>query len=222
MNIKRFFLVLVGVLALHGCAWLNLAPPIGEEAGESQGVIGSRNAGAGESEEVLALLAYHQRWSLASAEDQRKEFAAVSQAYNRDKTELGRLRLGMLLIIPNAPFRDDARLAALLDAAASRNAPPDSPRRQLLTVLYRIAFERQRQQGQPKDEHRKLEAQLRDEQRRADEAQRRAEEAQKRSDEFQRRGDELQKRADEVQAKLDKLLAIERELRSRAPRRPSR
>jgi hypothetical protein len=41
------------------------------------------------------------------------------------------------------------------------------------------------------------------------------EDALKRAEEQQKRADDLQKRADELQQKLDKLLAIDREMRSR-------
>jgi DNA repair exonuclease SbcCD ATPase subunit len=209
MKTRALAAVATAALMLQACAWLNVAPPPAGDAAESWW------SGRSEGDEVLALLAYYQRMAAASAEDQRKEFNAVSQIFARDKGENARIKVALLLSLPNVAFRDDARLASLLEASASRNAGPESPRRQLVGLLSRLTAERQRLTGQLREEHRKLESQFRDEQKRADEQQ-------KRADDLQKRGDELQKRADELQDKLDKLLAIERELRARTPRRPLR
>lgn len=211
MNTKAFLAAPAAALILSGCAWFKLAPPVGTDtAGESwpPGATLWRSAAAVEADEVLALLGYYQRMLGASAEDQRKELNSVGQVFARDKTESARFRLALLLSLPNAALRDDARLTNLLENSPSRSAPPESARRQLLTLLTRLTAERQRQTGQLREEHKKLEAQVKDEQKRADEQQKRA--------------DEVQKRADELQEKLDKLLAIERELRARTPRRQVR
>lgn len=205
----RALVAATAALMLQACAWLNVAPPPAGDAAESWWSARS------EGDEVLALLAYYQRMAAASAEDQRKEFNVQNQAFGRDKGENARLKLVLLLSLPNVAFRDDARLASLLDASASRNAAAESPRRQLVGLLSRLTAERQRLSNQLRDEQRKLETQFRDEQKRADDQQ-------KRADELQKRVDELQKRADELQTKLDKLVAIERELRARTPRRPAR
>jgi hypothetical protein len=165
-----------------------------------------------EIEEVQGLLAYFQKMAGTSAEDLKKEFAAVNLIFNRDKTESARMKLVLLMSLPGGAYRDDARLSSLLEGAASRASPPDSPRHQFLVLLARLNSERMRQvSAAERDGVKRLEAQVKDEQRRA-------EDEQKRADDLQKRADEAQKRADDVQQKLDKLLAIEREMR-RAPRR---
>jgi chromosome segregation ATPase len=218
MKKRAFAAALAAALLSHGCGWMRVAPsPGAEAAGEPWPAAVSlwRSAAAAEEEEVLALLAYYHRIAGVPAEEQRREFNAVSQAFGRDKSEHARLKLALLLSLPNTSFRDDARLASLLENSASRNASPESARRHLATLLSRLNAERQRQGAQLREEQKKLETQIKDEQRRADEQQ-------KRADELQRRAEELQKRGDELQEKLDKLLAIERELRARTPRRPPR
>lgn len=219
MNVAAIAPALLAALLLAGCSSLRIPPPAanGEDTGPPSAVFPWPDWSS-ETEEVQTLLAYYQRMLGVSADDLRKEFNAVNQVFNRDKTENARLKLVLLLSVPNAPFRDDARLVSLLENSLSRTAAPESPRRQLVTLLSRLSTDRLRQVAQVKDEQKKQETQLKDDTRRIEEQQKRADEQQKRADEQQKRADEQQKRADELQEKLDKLLAIERELRSRAPR----
>ncbi|MCK7496258.1 MAG: hypothetical protein MZW92_39050 [Comamonadaceae bacterium] len=109
---------------------------------------------------MLALLACYHPWPRHASEEQRKEFSAVSQAFARDKSENARLELALLMSLPNASFRDEARLASLLDNAASRNGAPESARRHLLTLLSRLSAERQRQGHALRKSAKKLEAQV--------------------------------------------------------------
>jgi predicted ribosome quality control (RQC) complex YloA/Tae2 family protein len=158
-----------------------------------------RNADA---EEALALLAYFHRVSGLGAEELRREYNAVNSAFAREKTEMQRMKLALLLSVPGAAFRDDARLLTLLDTSSLRSAPADSPQREVLTLLQRLTAERVRQLAQAKEEQRRIETQAKDDQKRLE----------------QQLKDE-QKRADELQQKLDALVAIDRELRQRVPQR---
>ncbi len=217
--------VLAGLLG--GCAGYQPPGPAGTEPSASPLSVPTlwRSEADIEADEVIALLAYFQRVQALPADEQRREYVAVNQQFGKDKSyvavnqqfgkdksENSRLKLALLMSIPGAGFRDDAKLMNLLETAASRNAAADSPRRELLTLLARLQAERIRQTGQLRDELRKSEALAKEEQRRSEEQLRRAEEQQKRAD-------ELQKRADELQQKLDKLLAIDREMRSRGSNR---
>lgn len=194
------------LLLITGCAELTQVLPATNERNTGAATLGifARDDAAVEAEEVQMLLAYFQRMLSVSAEDLRKEFTAVSQVFGRDKAESARFKLALLMSIPGASFRDDARLVTLLDGSASRALPPESPRHQLLTLLARLTGERVRQVGVEREGQKKIEADLKETQRRAEEQQQRA--------------DALQKRADELQQKLDKLLAIDREMRH-SPRR---
>jgi hypothetical protein len=62
-----------------------------------------------ESAEVSALLAYYQGLLAMSAEELKSEYQGISQTYARDRSELGRLRLALLMCVPGAAWRDDAR-----------------------------------------------------------------------------------------------------------------
>lgn len=220
MKVAAVVSTLFVAVLLAGCSSFNLprSATIGDDAGPPSGVFPWPDWSS-ETEEVQNLLAYYQRMQGAPADDLRKEYNAVNQAYNSDKTEDARLRVVMLLLVPNTPFRDDPRLVSLLENSQSRTAPPESPRRQLVTLLSRLTTERLRQVAQTKDEQKKQEVLLKDDLRRVEEHQKRTDELIRRADEQQKRAEDQQKRADELQEKLDKLLAIERELR-RKPGRP--
>jgi hypothetical protein len=196
------------LLVASGCADFPKPPPPGDEpAGRAPAASMSSWEWLVDAQEVQSLLAYAERMQAANAEDMRQEYAAVNQSFNRDRTESTRLKLVLLLSLPNAPVRDDARLLNLLETSLSHTQPPEAPRHQLVTLLMRLSAERIRHVGALRDELKKVDAQAKDEQRREEEE--------------HKRTDELQKRADELQSKLDKLLAIDREMR-RSPRRMPR
>lgn len=166
---------------------------------------------AQESQEVLDLLAYFQRMTALPPDELRKEYASVNGAYQRDKSENQRMKLALLLSVPGASFRDDARLSALLEGAVGRGAAGDaaSPYRQLSVLLQRLTSERMRQ--------------VRDEQKRADSIPRedgkKLEELTNQNRKLEAQAADEKRRADELQKKLDALISIERDLRSRSPQR---
>lgn len=113
-----------------------------------------------ESAEVAALLAYYQELLAMQPDELRREFQAVSQSYARDRGELGRLRLALLMCVPMAPWRDDAKLLVLLEGAPIRGTPPESPRRQFNLLLQKLVAERQREQRRADELQQKLDALL--------------------------------------------------------------
>ena len=113
-----------------------------------------------ENAEVSALLAYYQELLDLPAEELKQEYQSVSLSFARDRSELGRLRLALLMSVPGASWRDDVKLLALLDGAASRKAPPDSPRRQFVVLLQRLVMERQREQKRADELQQKLDSML--------------------------------------------------------------
>lgn len=183
---RRICCVALIAQALAGCSSLQTAtPPAPVPSGPAEIKYAELSQ---EAQEVLALLAYYQGLVAMPAEELRREYHAVSQSYARDRSEVNRLRLGLVMSLPGVTWRDDAKLLTLLDGVPSRSATLESPRRQLLLLLQKQAAERLREQ-------------------------RRGDEQQRRGDEQQRRGDEQQRRADELQQKLDAMLNIERSLR---------
>ncbi len=140
--------------AVGGCA---LAPAAPEPVGPSPAPVTEHMR---ESAEVSALLAYYQGLLAMSAEELKSEYQGISQTYARDRSELGRLRLALLMCVPGAAWRDDARLLTLLDGAASRKTPPDSPRRQFVVLLQKLVMERQREQKRADELQQKLDSML--------------------------------------------------------------
>jgi hypothetical protein len=198
--------LLAAVALGSGCAMIKV-PQTGSGESSPQGMVEYGQ----EAEEVLGLLGYYQKLGAMSAEEQRKEYGAVSQAFARDKAEKDRFRLAMLLSLPGTAFRDDAKLIALLDGAATRSWVPESPRRNLILLLQRQAQERNRLANQAGQSNQARDA-AREQVEKADKERARAE----------AQAAEEKRRADELQQKLDALLAIERELRNRPPGRTTR
>jgi len=164
-----------------------------------------------ELQEVLELLSYFQRVAALPQDELRKEYNAVNAVFLREKTDAQRLRLALLLLVPGASFRDDAKLTGLLEGVASRPVTGDanSPQRLLAQTLLKMTNERLRQ---VREEQKRIEALPREDAKRAEEANAQARKLEAQLNDEKRRGDELQK-------KLDALLSIERDLRNRNPQR---
>jgi hypothetical protein len=72
-----------------------------------------------ESRQAAEILAGAQRVSQLGAEEQRKELGTANQAFNRDRSNFSRVRLGMLYALPGAAIQDDTRALSLLEPVAS-------------------------------------------------------------------------------------------------------
>lgn len=93
-----------------------------------------------EAEEALALLVDLQKLVLASADEQKRELAAATQALARQKSDAVRLRLGMLQSLP-AAGGDDARALVTLEPIVKQGS---GPTRMVASVLIAQLGERQR------------------------------------------------------------------------------
>ena len=101
-----------------------------------------------DEQQALALLADLQRYATAPADELRRELASVNQASNpRVRTDVNRIRLAVLLTLPNAGPPDDGRALALLESVAGK-AGGASPLKQLALVLYAQIAERVRNVGE--------------------------------------------------------------------------
>jgi len=97
-----------------------------------------------DEQQTLALLVDLQRYAIAPADELRRELAAVNQASNpRARSDANRIRLAVLLTIPNAGPPDDGRALALLESVAGKTGGA-SPLKQLALVLYAQIAERVR------------------------------------------------------------------------------
>lgn len=109
---------------------------------------------SGEDREVIELLDYHEKLIGMAADAQRREYQAAQADFERHAGAAQRLRLALLLTLPRAPWRDDARALQLLDAIEAETADRSSPHHDLALLIQKLVGERQRQL---RDEHRKVE-----------------------------------------------------------------
>jgi len=113
-----------------------------------------------ENAEVSALLAYYQELLDLPADDLKREHQNISQSFSRDRSELARVKLALLLCGPGTPWRDDVKLLTLIEGSASRKAPPDSPRRQFVVLLQKLVSEHHREQKRADELQQKLDSML--------------------------------------------------------------
>ena len=140
-----------------------------------------------EAHEVAALLANHERLATLKAEEQRREFLGAQAAYERTANDTTRLNLALAMLLPRAPWRDDARVQSLLSGIDAARGEQPSARHDLAQLLLRLVAERQRAQ--------------RDEQRKADQ--------------FVHQLREERRKIEEMQQKIESLRTIDRETRMR-------
>lgn len=69
-----------------------------------------------------SLLQYFQHLRGLSGSELGREHEAARQAYARERTEFNRVRLALLLALPNTPYSDKARALELLDPVARNRA----------------------------------------------------------------------------------------------------
>jgi len=146
---------LVAVVLMAGCAG---SPPAPDAA-----------------HEVAGILANHERLATLKTEEQRREFNAARAAHERTPNDTTRLDLALAMLLPRAPWRDDARVQLLLSGIEAAPDQPHSARYDLAQLLLRLLSERQRTQ---RDEQRKadqLMIQLREERRKTEDMQQKIE-----------------------------------------------
>jgi hypothetical protein len=125
-------IVVLSALVACGCAHLEQAPaPVGRApppappaaaapppAPASVPPATAPTPEAEESRQAAEILAGAQRVALLSADEQRKELGGATQAFNRDRSNFSRIRLGVLYALPGAAIQDDARALSLLEPVA--------------------------------------------------------------------------------------------------------
>jgi hypothetical protein len=123
-------LIVIACLGVSGCA--NLP----EDLAAGLGVDDTRDA--------QTLLERFDRLANQSIDDQKREFAAAQSAFDKNSSDTNRLRLVLALSLPQAPWRDDARVISLTAEWMADAAHP-SMRRDVARLVYRLTVERQRQ-----------------------------------------------------------------------------
>jgi hypothetical protein len=74
---------------------------------------------AEEAKLVAELLGYYQRVAALGPDDQKRELATATQAFNRERTNASRVRLALVYAIPGTAVQDDGRAAQLLEPVSS-------------------------------------------------------------------------------------------------------
>lgn len=167
--------------------------------------------GGGETRQAGELLAYYHRLTQMAPDEQRREYATIQAGHDKAPTDDTRIRLVLALLVPDAPWRDDAQALKLLAADPSLQQGKQSPRGDLAFLLDRLVSERMRLL---REENRKLEltqqkmAALREEHRKMEALKQKLEAM-----------NEDCSKAEALQKKLEGLREIDRDLRKRPARR---
>lgn len=99
-----------------------------------------------DARDLAELVGYYSRVAGMSPDEQRREYAGASQAFNRERSALNRVRLALLASMPGTQFHDDARALGLLEPFAA--GPGDAGKvGQLGAMLHAQVSERARARG---------------------------------------------------------------------------
>lgn len=97
-------------------------------------------------------LAYFRYASNLSNDDLKKEYMTVSQVYGKSKSDGSRLQLALLLSMPSAGFRDDARALGLLKEVMTNKADDNAQLKDFALLLSTHLVERKKQEEKIKSE----------------------------------------------------------------------
>ncbi|MGH8630072.1 MAG: hypothetical protein ACREU7_04800 [Burkholderiales bacterium] len=114
--------------------------------------------------DVERLLEFHQRAVTLKGPELAREYDRARLAFEKDASELHRVRLALMLSIPGAAFRDDAAAIGLLQPILKDRREPESHLRPLAQLLQSYVLEMRRAD----DALQAQSAKLREEQRRAE------------------------------------------------------
>jgi len=137
MNVRPLSLLLCG-LCLGACAQLE------PRAAPANGAWNS-HVTASETPHSAEVLAYFQRIKGLSVDALAAEHAVASQALAKRRSDLNRLKLALLLILPRTAFKDEGRAAALANEVANNKAV-DAPEMKNLALLLAAFANEQKQQ----------------------------------------------------------------------------
>lgn len=105
--------------------------------------------------DVESLLLYFQYIKKLTPTDLGREHDTARQAYSRTRSDFNRVRLALLLVLPNAAFNDDTRALELLEPVAKNQSGQFSG---LATLLASHLQERRRLDASAQGLQQKLDA----------------------------------------------------------------
>lgn len=144
-----------------------------------------------EDSQIVRLLDSYRQLADQPPEEQWRAYQEAQSAYDREPGDLHRLQLALILSLPRAPWRNDARVLQLIETLAEEPADTATLQHGVATLLHKLVSERLRL--------------LREEERKANSLLARQ----------QRQLQDERQRSDELQHKLDALLTIDRATRRR-------
>ncbi len=110
------------------------------------------------------VLAYFQHLKALSGNALLAENTAAAQALSKQRSDSNRLKLALLLLLPNTAFKDEGRAAALADEVLN-NKNADAPQlKQLALLVASVANEQKRQE----ERYQQLAQKQKDDEKRAD------------------------------------------------------
>lgn len=104
-------------------------------------------SGSHRGADVSEVLAYFQHIKTLSANALVTENAAAAQALSKQRSDSNRLKLALLLLLPNTAFKDEARAAALADEVLN-NKTADAPHLKNLALLVAAVANEQKRQDE--------------------------------------------------------------------------
>jgi hypothetical protein len=107
--------------------------------------------------DLEALFAYYDRMRRLSATEQVKEQEAARQAFNKDKSDLNRLKLAMLQALPNSAVRNDASAQALIDPLLKEGDSHDAGLRAFAQLLSLYLAEHKKAEDRIREDQQEIE-----------------------------------------------------------------
>lgn len=159
LNQTKAMSALMCVLAayLSGCAIVESAQPLNVENEKKPALLTAK------ANEVALVLAFFQRIRGLPADSLAAEYALATQALAKQRSDTNRLRLALLLSLPNTAFRDDGRATSLAEETLANKAM-DAELKLLALYIAAVAGEQKRQE----DRYQAISQKLKEEERRAE------------------------------------------------------
>jgi len=194
-GVRAAFAVAVLAALIAGCAEMESLPALPARPAaapvQAQACPSEQARPAPVSGSAGELLTLFSGLSAMSADELRRELLLVQRAFMLDPNDANRVRLAMTLAVARPPLRDEPRLQRLLEGVEAGAHPTEV--RELLLLMQRLVGERARA---AREEQRRADFASRDELRRVEQRLR-----------------EEQERSAELRHKLDALMELERRMR---------
>jgi hypothetical protein len=179
MSAGRLLPLLAAILLLSGCAFLQGLPVFAP----APQVEDERLHDNDETRCVIRLLEDFGRLTALPDEEQTRAYQAAQREFEQEPGAPQRLRLALLMTLPQASLRDDARALQLLEVITASVSTEPSTLKNLALVIQKFILERRRLardvQHKAEDTQQKLQNQLAERQRQLHDEQRKVEDLEK-------------------------------------------